>query len=137
MSQDFLTIEHVADLLGLHVKTVRAYVRDGRLKATRIGKSYRVMRGDLEALAGGPVRAHSTRHIDVSSVVHIDAVDQNTAYRLTAFLTSAVNEPQDDGPVRIDTAYDETRARLRIVISGGAETTALLLRAIDGIAGKP
>jgi excisionase family DNA binding protein len=27
------SVERVANLLGLHVKTVRTYVRDGRLKA--------------------------------------------------------------------------------------------------------
>jgi excisionase family DNA binding protein len=137
MSQEFYTAEQAATLLNLHPKTVRAWIREGRIKAARIGKQYRIMREDLEALTGGPAHTRRTRHIEVSSVVHIDAVDQTTAYRLTTFLTSAVKGPQDDGPVRIDTTYDETRARLRIILSGGPETTALLLRAIDGIAGKP
>jgi hypothetical protein len=35
------------------VKTVRNYVRDGRLKAVRIGKQYRIAREDLEAFMGG------------------------------------------------------------------------------------
>jgi excisionase family DNA binding protein len=30
----------------LHVRTVRKYVRDGRLKAVRIGKQYRIARDD-------------------------------------------------------------------------------------------
>jgi excisionase family DNA binding protein len=52
-----LTVRQVADLLGLHIKTVRGYVRDGRLKATRIGTSYRITRTDLAAFTGGPVGA--------------------------------------------------------------------------------
>ena len=47
-------MEQVAERLGLHVKTVRNYVRDGRLKAVRIGKQYRIARADLEALTGRP-----------------------------------------------------------------------------------
>ena len=34
------TIERVAELLNLHVKTIRGYVHSGRLKAKRIGKQY-------------------------------------------------------------------------------------------------
>ena len=38
MSQELYSVEQVAEHLGLHVRTVRNYVRDGRLKAVRIGK---------------------------------------------------------------------------------------------------
>ena len=76
----------MADRLGLHVKTVRHYVRDGRLKAVRIGKQYRIARADLEALTGvrrrrsiRSVRAH--RHVEVSSIVEIEAVGSETANR--------------------------------------------------------
>jgi excisionase family DNA binding protein len=55
MNEELFSVEQVADRLGLHVRTVRAYVRDGRLKAVRIGKQYRIARADLEALTGGPV----------------------------------------------------------------------------------
>ncbi len=51
-SEQFYSIEQVASQLGLHVRTVRNYVRDGRLKGVRIGKQYRVARADLDALTG-------------------------------------------------------------------------------------
>ena len=52
MSQELYSVEQVADLLNLHVRTVRNYVREGRLKAVRIGKQYRIAREDLEAMTG-------------------------------------------------------------------------------------
>ncbi|MGW1655980.1 helix-turn-helix domain-containing protein [Streptomyces atratus] len=42
----------MAGLLGLHVRTVRGCVRDGRLKATRVGRQRRITREDLEAFTG-------------------------------------------------------------------------------------
>ena len=54
-----LSVEQVAEILKLHVRTVRNYVRSGSLKATRIGKQYRIALGDLEALhrsSGGKSR---------------------------------------------------------------------------------
>ncbi|HWD29655.1 MAG TPA: helix-turn-helix domain-containing protein [Rhizomicrobium sp.] len=137
-SENFYTIEQVAEQLNLHVKTVRNYVRDGKLKATRIGKSYRIARGDLEALAGPvatvpPVRR--ARHVEVSSVVDIDAVDKNTAYRISTFVTAAVSGARDgDAPVRVQAIYDEERARLKVIVSGSIDTTRALLAGIDAMA---
>jgi excisionase family DNA binding protein len=141
MTQDLYTVDAVASLLGLHVKTVRHYVRDGKLKAVRIGKQYRIARQDLEALTGQPAAAlegppvRRTRHIEVSSVVDIDAIDKDTAMRLTSYVTAAVKgRPADDAPVRIDTIYDEVRARLKVIVTGSIDTTRTLLGAIKGLA---
>ena len=61
------SVEQVAERLGLHVRTVRNYVRDGRLKAVRIGKQYRIAREDLEALTGHPAAAPGTESEHASS----------------------------------------------------------------------
>ena len=52
MTDEWFSVDQVAQRLGLHVRTVRNYVRDGRLKAVRIGKQYRIARSDLEELTG-------------------------------------------------------------------------------------
>ena len=57
MDSAMLSIEQVAEHLRLHVKTVRNYVREGRLKAVRIGKQYRIAASDLAAMMGRPVSA--------------------------------------------------------------------------------
>jgi excisionase family DNA binding protein len=122
--------EEVAEQLGLHVRTVRGYVRDGRLRAVRIGKQYRITREDLEAFVGSPVadppevRRH--RHIEVSSVVEIDAVSPETAHRVTTLLT-AMRPHAAEQPLRVQAAYDEERARMKIIIFGGLTDTTQLL----------
>ncbi|MEI9996328.1 MAG: helix-turn-helix domain-containing protein [Rhizomicrobium sp.] len=139
MAQDLYTVDEVARLLGLHVKTIRNFVRDGRLKAVRIGKSYRIARADLETLTGAalrtpaPVRRH--RHVEVGCVVDIDAVDKDTAYRLTTVLTaSAQGRPAGDAPLRIDTIYDEERARLKVIVNGSIDSTRVVLASIKALA---
>ncbi len=37
MNNNFLTIYKVADVLGLHHKTVRGFVSSGKLKAMKVG----------------------------------------------------------------------------------------------------
>src|ERR1700735_1598499 len=61
LSDTLMSVEQGAEVLKLHVRTVRSYVRDGRLKATRIGKQYRIALSDLEAFAGRPVASHAER----------------------------------------------------------------------------
>src|SRR3954453_23895552 len=113
MGNDMYSVEQVAERLGLHVRTVRNYVRDGRLKAVRIGKQYRIVRTDLEALTGqraAPLGTKSNppdREVDVSSIVEIPAIDFEAASRVTnLLLASAKGRSPGDAPLRIDTMYD-------------------------------
>lgn len=118
------SVEQVAERLGLHVRTVRAYVRDGRLKARRIGKQYRIAQGDLEALIGAPIAepkpVDRTRHVDVSAIVDIEVISPDAAMRMANGLVAAanMNARSGTGKLRVDTAYDETRARLKVIITG-------------------
>jgi excisionase family DNA binding protein len=134
---DFLSVDQVASRLGLHVRTVRRYVREGRLKAVRIGKQYRVTREALDALTGTPpalaaVSAPTARHVEVSSILQVDGVDRSTADRLTTGLLAAVKgRPEESTPLRIDTIYDPERARLKVILNGSAATTASLLKFVN------
>lgn len=132
MPQELYSVDQVADQLGLHVRTIRKYIRAGRLKAVRIGKQYRVARTDLEAFTGGPV-AGSVRRVEVSSIVQLDGVDRVAADRISTFLISAVNSPQDD-PLRVQTIYSEDNAGLKVIVVGDLTATADLLRVIAALA---
>ena len=132
---NLLSVEQVAAQLGLHVRTVRAYLRSGRLKGIRIGKQYRIAREDLARLTGRgsplePVVRH--RHVDVSSIVQVDAISPESVDRVTNMLMVAAKAPrEEDHPLRIDTTYDDERARLKMFISGSPETTISLLRLVN------
>jgi excisionase family DNA binding protein len=137
MDDELYSVEQVAERLGLHVRTVRNYVRDGRLKAVRIGKQYRISRQHLEALTGRAATAPGTerdtpgRHAEVSSIVQIEAITFDAASRVTNALMAAAKSRTDaDEPLRIDTICDQERARLKVILTGSISTTATLLRFI-------
>ena len=46
--KELLTTEDIAQYLGYHIETIRLYIREGKLKAIRIGREYRVRREDFE-----------------------------------------------------------------------------------------
>ncbi len=140
MAQQYYSVDQVADLLGLHVKTVRAYVRDGRLTATRIGKQYRIRLRDLEEFTGGPVAEEEhpapeeTTRAEASTVVQVDGVDRATADRLTTLVT-ATGRPQERGRTHVQVVHDPDHARLKIVIVGDLATTAVLLGYVESLTG--
>ncbi len=133
MSEDLYSVEQVADLLNLHVKTVRNYVREGRLKAVRIGKQYRISGEDLAAMTGRPVASfrpepvRRSRHIEVSSIVEIDAISPETANRLTVTVMAAAEG------VRIEAIYNRERGHMKIILVGSMEQNASYFRFINAI----
>lgn len=125
---DFYSVEEVAERLGLHVRTVRAYLRTGRLKGVRIGKQYRISKENLDALTGEPARpaepVRRHRHVDVSTIVQVDVISPDAVDRVTNMLMAAAKAPRDeDDFLRLDTSYDQERARFKVFISGSVATT--------------
>jgi excisionase family DNA binding protein len=137
MSQELYSVEQVTELLGLHVKTVRNYVREGRLKAVRIGKQYRIAGEDLAAMTGRPAASFKPepvrreRHVEVSSIVEIDAISPESANRLTnALVGGSQNHGEGDQALRVESIYNQERGRLKVIITGSIGTVTYLLRSI-------
>lgn len=47
-NNSFLTVEEVADLLQVHWQTVLNYIKNGKLKALKLGKGYRIHKSELD-----------------------------------------------------------------------------------------
>ncbi|HWK53992.1 MAG TPA: helix-turn-helix domain-containing protein [Hyphomicrobiales bacterium] len=138
-SQDLLSIFDIAKRLGLHVKTVRNYVREGRLKAVRIGKQYRVARADLEAFTGFPLpltnseRARRQRRVDAACVVEIDAISPESAGDIESALKALAHRAETGDDLRIDTLYDREIGHLKVMLFGGAAGAASALMLITAL----
>jgi excisionase family DNA binding protein len=139
--EQLFTVEQVAQSLNLHVRTIRNYVAAGKLKATRIGKQYRIARGDLDAFTGGPSPSVEGRKVgvygrtDATCVVQIEAITRDSADRLSGALIGAAKAPRAGGALmNVSAAYDEERDSLRVVImSGDLRATADLVSMVDAL----
>ena len=133
--QDFHSPEQVAETLGLHVRTVRRFIREGKLHATRIGKQYRVPTSELDRLRAesGAAPVARTRRVQVSSIVDIEAISRQEADRLTTPVTAVFTATGDSTRKNIHTAYYEEEGRLRITIHASASYTASILGMIDAV----
>jgi excisionase family DNA binding protein len=130
MSEPFYTIAVTAERLKLHPKTVLRMIREGRLRATRIGKSYRILRSDLEAFVGMaadvPPRAPAEQ---VTCIVELDPLGAEAAGRLMDFLhAAAITASEQRNPVRLSSGYDPERENLKIIVIGALLEAAKLLQ---------
>lgn len=48
----FLTAEQVAEMMQVHLGTVRAWLRSGQLRGVKVGRVWRVPESALRALSG-------------------------------------------------------------------------------------
>lgn len=140
MIQELYSPEQVAEHLGLHVRTIRNYVRAGRLRAVRIGKQYRIASKDLAKLTGQPQSAldpqmeRSEQHVGASSIVDIDAVSPALATRLSNLLIAAAQAPRGrNAATRVEAIYDEHRMHMKIVLVGTMEDNATFFNLIRGV----
>lgn len=131
MTTEFLTVETAAHLLQLHPKTVLRFIREGRLRATKVGKQYRVMRSDLNTFAGSN-SPNDGRDTKATSIVDIADVDPALLQRLSAVLLGASKGKEPSGaPISVDIAHDPERRSVKVILIASPADTAMLLKLVS------
>jgi excisionase family DNA binding protein len=125
------TVDDAAELLKLHPKTVLRFIREGRLKATRIGKAYRILKTDLDDFAGVPANDPAAAEARVTSIVDVPGVGPELAKTWARTVTNALtSRPRGAAPFSADVTYDAEREALKIVVVGSADDSVNLLSLI-------
>jgi excisionase family DNA binding protein len=130
MSEELLTVEAAAEALSLHAKTVLRHIREGRLRATKVGKQYRILRSDLAAYAGSPVPAEGAG-ARATAVVDIEDVDAVLLQRLSAILLGARQGADMSARLSIDIAHDPIRRSVKVIAIGSVGDVAMVLKLAD------
>lgn len=133
---EYLSPEDIARELGLSVRTIRRYIREGRIRATKIGKQYRVTTDDFRDFAGaarGRSSERRTRRAVVSATTDITAVSPEQSHRITTMLTSAFGTASGRSGTHLQCLYAEGAGSLRIVVSGELEFTSAVLALINSL----
>jgi len=135
MSDTLYSAEEVATLLGLQARTVRGYIRDGRLPASRIGKQYRISERDVRALTGGPVPQAPRSRVEVSAIVQIDSATRHVMDRVATLVVGAATGRSGSSapPLHVQTVYDEARETMKVIAVGDADAVARTITLIDAL----
>ena len=153
MSEEVYTVEQFAERLKLHPKTVLRFIKDGRLRAVKVGKSYRILRTEMEAMTGispeayrGAVEAYRSAlaqlgvggvraEARVTSIVDLSDVTPATAERLARMLPAArAGQTAPADSMNIEVIYDPPRRHLKVLIVGAIGDTAAMLKMVEVLA---
>lgn len=139
-TKDYYSPDEVAELLNLHVRTVRRFIHEGRLKAVQVGKQYRIAARELDALVGagwstgGAAEPKRRRRIVVSTTVDVDGIGPGEQERLVALLLGAFQSLQgQQSSRRLDSVYYADEQRLRLLLIADLDTTNAVLGMLRGL----
>jgi excisionase family DNA binding protein len=141
MENKFYTIDKIAELLGMHHKTIRKFISEGELGATKVGKQWRISECDLNAFmeknnvsindnkiseksnidfcTNEEVENTIEQKVNVSTVVDIADIGKDEYMRISNTLIALMNcKDPEMGKSTINMKYDEKIKRLRIMLWG-------------------
>ncbi|MBJ9968253.1 helix-turn-helix domain-containing protein [Burkholderia seminalis] len=128
----FHTVEDTAARLRVHPKTVLRFIRDGKLRATRVGRAYRILDTDLAAFAPAAPAAAAPRAVRVTSIVDIPDASQSLHQYLSRSLHAmASGRTSYVDPVRIDVTFDPASSVVKVVVAATPADTAALMSSLD------
>lgn len=126
MDDSLVTVDQIAQIMDLHPRTIRRFIREGRLKAKKLGKQWRILRRDLDALLGKDTddQGHGSRKVEriqVSAVVDIRVDDEEEAARIcNSMLAATVGKGTEYGPVQYQSIYLQEERKARLMFWGDA-----------------
>lgn len=140
MYSGYYSVERIAKMLDIHPKTVQRYIREGKLRAAKIGKSWRVNGHDLSAFTEkaniSPEKKERSvseeERVKASSVIDIDVDSRDEAIRIVNTLTAAMNaKPAGYGQSSMHAQILEPDLKVRITLWGGLKFMTVILSAIE------
>ena len=139
MQETYYTVEQIARMLQMHPKTVQRYIREGKLRAIKVGKGWRIGGHDLSVFTEGEATERGeTPTAVVSCVADVFAADKTAAIRIVNTLTAGLNsKPYGYGQCSMQTQYIQEEQKLRVTLYGGARVTAAMLDAIAMLTEEP
>lgn len=143
MDELFYSVEKISELLQMHPKTIQRYIREGRLKAQKIGKSWRVSGHDLSVFIEGgknegadsTIRSDGQRSpvsVMISSVIDIDGIDRMESIRIINTVTAAMNsKPAEYGQATMNAQYLASEHTVRLMLWGRLAFVQTILETIQ------
>lgn len=140
----FYTIDQVAEILGMHHKTIRKFITEGKLGANKVGKQWRISGHDLSVFMeknNVNIKTKNTsgeenvkfsvsseeigtikQKTNVSTVVDINEINKDEYMRISNMLIAMMNTKDSKmANSTINMNYYERENRLRIMLWGGVK----------------
>ncbi len=140
MIEDYYTVEQISTMLKIHPKTVQRYIREGKLRATKIGKGWRVAGHDLSAFTESEtfetpkLENQIERRVTASAVIDIITHGKEDAIRIINTLTASLNaKPPGFGQSSMHSQYIERENMVRVTQWGDIRFMAIMMDTVTAL----
>ncbi|WP_331476317.1 helix-turn-helix domain-containing protein [Terrisporobacter petrolearius] len=150
MEEKFYTVDQIAEILGMHHKTIRKFITEGKLRANKVGKQWRISGHDLsffiednnvnvrsnnevqnEKIEFSTSNAHTskkTNKISISTVVDVNEVDLDEYRRISNMLLAVMNSKDSKmSNSTINLKHYQKCENLKIMLWGDMDFTKEML----------
>ena len=150
MEEKFYTIDQIAEILGMHHKTIRKFITEGKLRANKVGKQWRISGHDLSLfMENNNVNIRSKNEseneniefstsdidsnnrinkINISTVIDINEVDMDEYRRISNTLLAVMNSKDSKmSNSTINIKFYEKERNLKVMLWGDIEFTKEML----------
>lgn len=147
MIDKYYTVEQISEMLNMHPKTIQRYIREGKLSAKKIGKSWRVTGHNLSIFAESEKKVclsdnqkknmfySDHERAKVSAVVDINVYGKEEATHIIDMLTAALNsKPPEYGNSTMYTQYILEEDKVRVTLWGGIRFMEVMMSSIATLA---
>lgn len=141
--KNYYTVEQISEMLSIHPKTIQRYIREGKLRAAKVGKGWRVTGHDLSVFIessgneGPAAKNPPVRNAIASSVIDIAADGKDDAIRFMNTLTAALNaKPSEFGQSSMQSQYIERENMVRVTLWGDIRLMAIMMDTIVSLTEK-
>ncbi len=147
----FLTVDAAAEILQVHTRTVRRYIKEGRLKAAKSGGQWRIILQDLMDFMGiqdtaelanrsvnnpeerSYIHPDNAYKVRVSSVVEVNVSSKDEALRLSSTITAAMISRERDSEARCDYQFMEDTGTARFLLWGSPRFVSAMIYTFDAL----
>ena len=156
MKEKFYTIDQIAEILGMHHKTIRKFITEGKLRANKVGKQWRISGHDLSLFmednnvniksnnklesekiefSNGDIDSNNrTSKINVSTVIDINEVDIDEHRRISNTILALMNSKDSKmSNSTFNIKYYKSDKNLKVMLWGNVKFTNEMLDFISTI----
>lgn len=146
MENKYYTVEQIAELLNMHPKTIQRYIREGKIKANKVGKEWRVTGHDLSLFTEGSSAVSKKARdisrseqpnddkIKISAVIDIDVDDMDEAIRIVNTLTAVLNsKPAEYGKTAMNAQFLESELKVKVMLWGNIRFVEIMLSSMAAL----
>jgi len=145
MEEKYYSVEQIAGMIDMHPKTIQRYIREGKLRAQKIGKAWRVSGHDLSTFVEGTdgfpkseapsglqeIIQKTEKAIQVSAIIDIPVKNNLEAIQIVNWVTAFMNaEPAGHEYKSMNSQYIEPEHSIRILLWGSPSFIGVIMNSL-------